>query len=314
MDLHEPVRVPDTELPEKTLNDAPAAAADDAVNAPATEAVAEPEAEMEVELIMAEGEQEAESLRVDTAETLLEAAEALLASDAAEISADDIRRLRQRFSMLHKPATEDAAEGGEAEKTFEPDETAVRFAEAIERLRAKKAEWTAAQEALRAANLERKNAIIAEIVALADDTDNVNRTFPRYRELQDEFNAVGEVDPTEDTAVWKRYQEARERYSDNLKINKELRDYDFKKNLAEKEVLLAEAIGLAESEDVIAAYRRLQDLHNKWRQIGPVAKELRDDIWNRFRDASAEVNKRYQAYFEARKAREAENEAAKTAL
>jgi len=245
MDLHEPVRVPDTELPEKTLNDAPAAAADDAVNAPATEAVAEPEAEMEVELIMAEGEQEAESLRVDTAETLLEAAEALLASDAAEISADDIRRLRQRFSMLHKPATEDAAEGGEAEKTFEPDETAVRFAEAIERLRAKKAEWTAAQEALRAANLERKNAIIAEIIALADDTDNVNRTFPRYRELQDEFNAVGEVDPTEDTAVWKRYQEARERYSDNLKINKELRDYDFKKNLAEKEVLLAEAIGLA---------------------------------------------------------------------
>ena len=100
MDLHEPVRVPDTELPEKTLNDAPAAAADDAVNAPATEAVAEPEAEMEVELIMAEGEQEAEEaerLRVDTAETLLEAAEALLASDAAEISADDIRRLRQRF-------------------------------------------------------------------------------------------------------------------------------------------------------------------------------------------------------------------------
>lgn len=317
MDLHEPVRVPDTELPEKTLNDAPAAAADDAVNAPATEAVAEPEAEMEVELIMAEGEQEAEeaeSLRVDTAETLLEAAEALLASDAAEISADDIRRLRQRFSMLHKPATEDAAEGGEAEKTFEPDETAVRFAEAIERLRAKKAEWTAAQEALRAANLERKNAIIAEIIALADDTDNVNRTFPRYRELQDEFNAVGEVDPTEDTAVWKRYQEARERYSDNLKINKELRDYDFKKNLAEKEALLAEARTLAMDDDVIAAYRRLQDLHNKWRQIGPVAKELRDDIWNRFREASAEINKRYQAFFEERKAREAENETAKTTL
>lgn len=317
MDLHEPVRVPDTELPEKTLNDAPAAAADDAVNAPATEAVAEPEAEMEVELIMAEGEQEAEeaeSLRVDTAETLLEAAEALLASDAAEISADDIRRLRQRFSMLHKPATEDAAEGGEAEKTFEPDETAVRFAEAIERLRAKKAEWTAAQEALRAANLERKNAIIAEIIALADDTDNVNRTFPRYRELQDEFNAIGEVDPTEETALWKRFQEAREQYSDNLKINKELRDYDFKKNLAEKEALLAEARTLAMDDDVIAAYRRLQDLHNKWRQIGPVAKELRDDIWNRFREASAEINKRYQAFFEERKAREAENETAKTTL
>ena len=110
------------------------------------------------------------------------------------------------------------------------------------------------------------------------------------------------------------FRSAREQYSDNLKINKELRDYDFKKNLAEKEALLAEARTLAMDDDVIAAYRRLQDLHNKWRQIGPVAKELRDDIWNRFREASAEINKRYQAFFEERKAREAENETAKTTL
>ncbi|MDE6526266.1 MAG: DUF349 domain-containing protein, partial [Muribaculaceae bacterium] len=172
----------------------------------------------------------------------------------------------------------------------------------------------AEQDALKAANLDRKNAIIDEIVALADDTDNVNRTFPRYRELQDEFNAVGEVPPTDETSVWKRFQEARERYSDNLKINKELRDYDFKKNLEDKEALLAEVAVLKDEEDVISAYRRLQELHNRWRQIGPVAKELRDEIWNRFREASAEVNKRYQAFFEARKAREAENEAAKVLL
>ncbi|MDE6574114.1 MAG: DUF349 domain-containing protein, partial [Muribaculaceae bacterium] len=138
--------------------------------------------------------------------------------------------------------------------------------------------------------------------------------FPRYRELQEEFNAIGDVEPTEETSVWKRYQDAREKYSDNLKINKELRDYDFKKNLSEKEQLLAEAVALGTMEDVIAAYRRLQDLHNKWRQIGPVAKELREEIWNKFREASAEVNKRYQAFFEARKARENENEAAKTKL
>ena len=100
---------------------------------------------------------------------------------------------------------------------------------------------------------------------MAEDTDNVNRTFPVYRELQDQFNAVGDVDPQEDTAVWKRFQEARERYSDNLKINKELRDYDFKKNLAEKQVLLEEARHLAEVDDVISAYRRLQELHTKWR-------------------------------------------------
>lgn len=260
-----------------------------------------------------------------TEESLLQSVLELLEKEPSEFSSDDINRLRQKFSMLHsenaavaRPAGDDTTPADE-QPEIEPDDNGQptlrqQFDAAIAELRARKAAWAAKLQEERAANLARKNDIIARISALAEDTDNVNRTFPRYRELQDEFNAIGEVDPTEETALWKRFQEAREQYSDNLKINKELRDYDFKKNLAEKEVLLAEAIGLAESEDVIVAYRRLQDLHNKWRQIGPVAKELRDDIWNRFRDASAEVNKRYQAYFEARKAREAENEAAKTAL
>lgn len=314
MDMLDPNLTPEKEVQTPEVTEA-------AAEAPATpaESAAEPqpEAEVEAEEIMTEGEDLAEAEAADTPETVLEAAEAMLVLDGSAFGADDIRRLRQRFSMLHKPESTSAEvpeEGAAEEKAPEIDPVAARFTEVIEQLRAKKAEWTAAEEARRAANLERKNAIIAEIIALAEDTDNVNRTFPRYRELQDEFNSIGDVDPTEDTAVWKRFQEARERYSDNLKINKELRDYDFKKNLADKELLLAEARGLAAEEDVIAAYRRLQDLHNKWRQIGPVAKELRDEIWNNFRDASAEVNKRYQAFFEARKAREAENEAAKTAL
>ncbi len=309
MDMLDPTLTPEEQRQDQSVNEAPAEAA----AIPAEEAAApQPEAEFEVEEIMTEGEELAEADTADTAEKVLEAAEAMLALDGSAFATDDIRRLRQRFSMLHKQ--EETSEEDAEAKAPEVDPVAARFVEVIEQLRAKKAEWTAAEEARRAANLERKNAIIAEIIALAEDTDNVNRTFPRYRELQDEFNAIGDVDPTEDTAVWKRFQEARERYSDNLKINKELRDYDFKKNLAEKEVLLAEARGLTAEDDVIAAYRRLQDLHNKWRQIGPVAKELRDEIWNNFRDASAEVNKRYQAFFEARKAREAENEAAKTAL
>lgn len=308
MDMLDPNLTPEAQRQDQSVNEAPAEAA----AIPAEQAAQpQPEAELEVEEIMTEGEELAEAESADTPESILEAAETMLALDGSAFATDDIRRLRQRFSMLQKPV--------EVSEDAEPaapvvDPVAARFVEVIEQLRAKKAEWSAAEEARRAANLERKNAIIAEIIALAEDTDNVNRTFPRYRELQDEFNAVGDVDPTEDTAVWKRFTEARERYSDNLKINKELRDYDFKKNLADKEVLLAEARGLAAEEDVIAAYRRLQDLHNKWRQIGPVAKELRDEIWNNFRDASAEVNKRYQAFFEARKAREAENEAAKTAL
>lgn len=265
-----------------------------------------------------------------TCETLLNAVLTLLQKEPDEYTGEEINRLRQRFNMLHsteeaqaKAAAEDAASTPESDGTAVPGieptaDTAPtlmqQFEAAIAELRARKAARAAELEAIRAANLERKNAIIKEIVELADDTDNVNRTFPRYRELQDEFNAIGEVDPSQETAIWKRFQDAREQYSDNLKINKELRDYDFKKNLAEKEALLAEARTLAMEEDVITAYRRLQDLHNRWRQIGPVAKELREQIWENFRQASAEINKRYQAYFEERKARESANEEAKTAL
>lgn len=332
MEMQDPGIKAQNEPDAQNLNDAPAAAAGAGIDHAAVEAAPEaattdpqpdvpaPDAEAEAETFVTdaiENQEAKEAVREMTEESLLADALELLEKDAAEISADDIRRLRQHFSMLHKneesvPADDSAEAHDEAETA--PDPVCVRFEAAIDALKAKKAEFTAAQEAARAANLEKKNAIIEQIVALAQDTDNVNRTFPRYRELQDEFNSVGDVDPTEETSVWKRFQDAREQYSDNLKINKELRDYDFKKNLAEKEALLEEARNLSAEEDVISAYRRLQDLHNKWRQIGPVAKELRDEIWNNFRMASAEINKRYQAYFEARKAQESENEAAKTAL
>lgn len=249
-----------------------------------------------------------------TAEGLLEVARELLARDAADITADDIRHLRQQMNALRRPAevSEPAvdAEAPEVAVEAEPSE----LTEIFNQIREKKAAHTARLEAERLANLERKKAIVAEITALAEDTDNVNRTFPRYRELQEEFNAIGDVPPTEDTALWKSFQDARERYSDNLKINKELRDYDFKKNLDSKQLLLDEAEGLITDDDVITAYRRLQELHNKWRRIGPVAKEFREEIWDKFKAASAEINKRYQAHFEARKAREAENEAGKTEL
>ncbi len=244
-------------------------------------------------------------------ESILEAARNLLAREAAEISPEEIRRLRQQFVSLHKSGQDSSDEeaAAPADSSFEEE-----FKKIFSEIKEKKAQYTAKIEAEQLANLDRKKAIVAEIIALAEDTDNVNKTFPRYRELQDEFNAIGDVPPTDDTAIWKQFQDARERYSDNLKINKELRDYDFKKNLDSKQLLLSEAEALIAEEDVITAYRRLQELHNKWRQIGPVAKEFREEIWDKFKAASAEINKRYQAFFEARKAREAENEAGKTAL
>lgn len=248
-----------------------------------------------------------------TREAIIELANSVLEKDAADITTDDIRHLRQQINAFRKadtPADNEDADTMGADEAEADDE----FKALLTKIREKKAEYTAKIEAERAENLRRKEEIINEILSLADDTDNVNRTFPRYRELQDEFNAIGDVPPTEDTSIWKRFQEARERYSDNLKINKELRDYDFKKNLEIKQLLLDEAVALASEEDVITAYRRLQELHNKWRQAGPVAKEFREEIWDKFKTASADVNKRYQAFFEARKAREAENETGKTAI
>ena len=292
-----PAAAPDAETEEITVESSMETVAGD-----------DPEAVAEEEMTEAETEESAVQ-RPLTAEEALEAARALLARDASEITADDIRRLRQHFGAFHTVAPDDEAEGAAPQGPQEEE-----FKALIAQIRDKKAQYAAMVEATQLANLERKRAIVAEIEALAADTDNVNRTFPRYRELQDEFNAIGDVPPTEDTAIWKAFQEAREHYSDNLKINKELRDYDFKKNLDSKQLLLDEAEGLVTEDDVIVAYRRLQELHNKWRQIGPVAKEVREEIWERFKGFSAEINRRYQAFFEARKAREAENEAGKTAL
>ncbi len=244
MDMHDPSLVPGGETKDSTLNEAAATEAE------AVTATPDPEAAVEVEEIMAEGEEDAElaaERQPLTDESLMAQALALLAKDASEITTDEIRRLRQLHSMLHKPAQAAEGEQPQAEEKGE-------FELVIERLRTKKSEWIAAQEAAKAANLERKNAIIDEINALAEDTDNVNRTFPRYRELQDEFNAIGDVDPMQETSVWKRFQEAREHYSDNLKINKELRDYDFKKNLEDKEALLAEAQSLVADEAVCKTF------------------------------------------------------------
>lgn len=255
-----------------------------------------------------------------TLEMLLGRLKEMDAKDPSEYNGEDIRRIRQHFLSLRKmemaKALNDWTEGGNLAEDF-VDEGAELEEQAnalIATLKEKKLRWAEEQEKQKNANLERKNQIIDEILALAADTDNVNRTFQRYRELQDEFNAIGEVPATEETGVWKRFSDAREKYSDNLKINKELRDYDFKKNLELKQLLIAEVEKLTGEEDVVVAYRRLQELHNKWRQIGPVAKEIREEIWEKFRNFSTEINKRHQAHFEERKAREAENEAGKLAI
>ena len=268
---------------------------------------------------------ETEETSADVAEKLskeqiVELATELSAKSAVEISRDEITKIKQQFYTIRKAELEaekaEFLEKGNEESAFAPktDELEEKFKELLNEIKEKKAALLAEQEATRQANYERKSAIIAEINEMAADTDNVNRLFPKFKDLQQEFKSIGEVSPTVVSELWKNYQDAVERYYDQLKINKDLRDYDFKKNLDIKQLLCAEAEKLAEENDIIVAFKRLQDLHEKWRETGPVAKEIREEIWTRFKDASAIINKKYQAFFEERKTREQENETAKTAI
>lgn len=263
----------------------------------------------------------AEALKgpADKAE-VLEALTRLASADAVEISREEVARLKQLFYSFRKAELEaemaDFLAAGNAEADFLPalDPAEEQFKELMNAVRDRKAALTAAHEAELAANLERKKALIEELQQLSADTDNVNRTFPRVKEIQVEFKAIGDVPPTEATDLWKTYQATVEQFYDQLKVNKDLRDYDFRKNLELKTLLCEEAEKLDADDDVVLAFKRLQNLHDEWRQTGPVAKELREEIWQRFKDASAVVNKKYQAFFEERKAREAANEQAKTAI
>lgn len=252
-------------------------------------------------------------------EVLIEKMTATLEKEE-EFSADLLNRFKQQYYLLHnlelrRELDAYVAAGNDAD-TFTPsvDTTEEQFRSLLSALKEKKAQMRMRLEARQQANLERKRAIIAELNTMSSDTDNVNRHYPQAKELQNQFKAIGEVPQQYATEIWKAYQEAIELFYDQWKVNKELRDYDFKKNLSEKQLLLESARSLANDPDVVVAFKRLQELHDKWREIGPVAKEYRDEIWAEFKDASATVNKKYQAFFEERKKKELENETAKTAL
>lgn len=240
--------------------------------------------------------------------------------DPADINADEVAFVKQQYYQFRNNELATArdqylADGGDPAAFVvpeDPDEN--RFRTALNIVRDKKAAVRAAREAEREANLVRKQAIIDELLSMGADTDNVNRHYSRAKDLQAEFKAVGEVPAPKAAAIWKSYQDAVESFYDQWKVNKELRDYDFKKNLSDKQAIIDEAVTLAEAEDPIAAFKRLQDLHDKWREIGPVAKDVREEIWAAFKDASSIINKRYQTHFEERKARERENEAIKENL
>ena len=243
-----------------------------------------------------------------------------LAARPIEEVKDEVQAIKAAFFALRREEMvkekEEFLANGNEESDFTPkeDDDENNLKELLNVLKERRTEYNAAQEANREANLEKKRQIIALINEIANDPDNINRQFNRVKQLQQDFKDAGEVPATADTEVWKEFQRATERFYDVLKMNKELRDYDFKKNLELKQQLCEEAEALDDETDIVAAFRKLQEMHNKWREIGPVAKELREELWARFKAASSAINKKYQTFFEDRKSKEKENADAKTEL
>lgn len=233
---------------------------------------------------------------------------------------EDVVRVRVAFAAIRKEELAKEKEAfiakGNEEAAFAPaaDEQEEQFKSLYAEIKEKRAAYNAAQDALKAENLAKKREIISKINEIAEDADNVNRQYSTVQQLQQDFKAIGEVPSENDTEVWKSYQVAVERFYDLLKMNKELRDYDFKKNLEQKQALCAEAEALDEEADIVDAFKKLQQLHTSWREIGPVSKEIREELWTRFKNASAVINKKYQSFFEERKANEKKNAEGKEAL
>ena len=188
------------------------------------------------------------------------------------------------------------------------------FKELYNKYKAEKAEYNKQLDQERENNLAAKEAVIAELKNLIEKQEDVNATFPAFREIQNKWRAIGPVPAQSYRNINETYQLYVEQFYDMVKINRELRDLDFKKNLEVKEEFCALAEKLAESENVVEAFKELQKLHEQWKEYGPVAKEYREQIWDRFKAATAVVNKKYQAYYEGLKEQQADNFAKKTVL
>ena len=210
--------------------------------------------------------------------------------------------------------SEEEAAPAEAEAENPFAEVEKGFKELYNTYKKERAEYNRQLDKEREQNQALKEAVIADLKALLEKQEDVNATFPEFREIQNRWRAIGPVPAQSYRNLNETYQLYVEQFYDMVKINRELRDLDFKKNLEAKEQFCQMAEKLAENPNVIEAFKELQKLHEQWKEFGPVAKEYRDAIWDRFKAATSVVNKKYQAFFEGMKEQQAENLQKKTVL
>ena len=233
---------------------------------------------------------------------------------------EEIDNLKTTFYKLHI-AERDAEQkaylenGGDPEAyQVSPDPIEDAFKAQMGVIKERRAKLFLEQEQEKQENLQKKTEIIEKIKAMATSPDEANKSYQAFKELQQQWKEIKAVPAEKANELWRNYQLYVEQYYDLLKLNNEAREYDFKKNLELKEKLCENAERLADEKDIISAFHQLQELHQEYREIGPVSKELREQIWARFKAASTVINKRHQQHFEEMRANEEENLEKKTAL
>ena len=243
-----------------------------------------------------------------------------LAHGEATPSKEEVDTLKTIFYKLHIAEREAAQKayldaGGDPEKyQVTPDQDEEKFKAEMGLIKERRARLFQEQENEKAENLKRKLEIIEKVKGMVTSPENANRSYQEFKKLQQEWREIKAVPPEKASELWRNYQLYVEKFYDLLKLNSEAREYDFRKNLEIKTRLCEAAEKLADEPDVISAFHQLQELHQQYREAGPVAKDLREEIWTRFKAASTVINKRHQQHFEELRSKEEENLARKTAL
>ena len=233
---------------------------------------------------------------------------------------EEVDYLKTAFYKLHIAEREarlkEYIDGGGDPEAYQilPDEDEEAFKAEMGIIKERRQKLFKEQEQEKQENLQRKLEIIEKIKAMVTSPEEANKSYKEFKALQEEWKEIKNVPAEKANELWRNYQLYVEQFYDLLKLNSEAREYDFKKNLELKTKLCEAAEKLAEETEIISAFHQLQELHQEFREIGPVAKELREEIWTRFKAASTVINKRHQQHFEELRAKEEDNLARKTAL
>jgi hypothetical protein len=245
---------------------------------------------------------------------------ALMIDKEVDTIKDEVEIIKQLFYKKTKLEIEDQKKqyiengGKEEEFIVAKDELEETFKSLLNKFRLKKATYMATLEKEKESNLLQKQNLLEQMKVLVESSDDVSTHINEFRALQQKWKTIGPVPQTASTDLWKQFNQFQESFWDLIKINNELREYDFKKNLESKIFLCEAAEKLAEDEDILSAFQQLQKLHEEWHEMGPVAREIREQIWNRFKEASTTINKKHQTYYDVIRKQEEDNYELKIAL